>query len=165
FATAPNWSVPQRSPSSERIIVMRRLVFVFTSFALLTTLLIMGSTARGSASPAGTPLAVPGVDRQPLAAGVLDPLPPAPALIGLARVTYDPGATEKIGIGPYGDLVYVESGALTIATDGIATVSRAGNKAVQMGAGTDFVVGTGESAVVPGGFPVAIHYAGQTPAV
>jgi hypothetical protein len=144
---------------------MRRLEFVFSPFALLATLLVLGNSARGFALLAGTPLAVPGVDRQPLAVGVLDPLPPAPALVGLARVTYDPGATEEIGIGPYGDLVYVESGALTIRTDGVATVSRSGNKTEQLGAGTDFVVGQGEAAVVPGGFPVAIRNAGQTTAV
>jgi mannose-6-phosphate isomerase-like protein (cupin superfamily) len=144
---------------------MRCLLFFVSAFALLASFLVMGNDARGSASPAGTPLAVPGIDRKPLAAGVLDALPPAPALVGLARVTYDPGAAEEIGIGPYGDLVSVESGALTIGTDGIATVTRSGNRSEQTGAGTDFVVGKGESAVVPGGFAVEIRNAGQTPAV
>jgi hypothetical protein len=141
------------------------MLIAFGSFALLAILLVAGSTARGAASPAGTPLASPGIVREPLAAGFLGDLPPAPALVGLARVTYDPGAGEQIGIGPYGDLVYVESGALTIRTDGIATVNRSGSKGQQIGGGTDFVVGKGESAVVPGGVPVAIRNAGRTPAV
>src|SRR4051794_5102167 len=116
---------------------MSRIVRSLFSFALLAGLLIAGGNTTGAVSP--------GVTRQPLATGRLDELPPAPALVGLARVTYDPGAVEQIGIGQYGDLVYVESGELTIRTDGIATVARAGATPApldeQVGNGAAFEVG------------------------
>lgn len=143
---------------------MRRIVFAFASLLTLAGMLIVGNTAGKAAPPAGTPIASPTAGRQPLAAGLLGDLPPAPALVGLARVTYAPGATEQIGIGTYSDLVYVESGELTIRTDGLATVTRSTdplNQPEQFGAGTAFVIAQGDSAIIPGGFPVEISNPGQ----
>jgi mannose-6-phosphate isomerase-like protein (cupin superfamily) len=148
---------------------MNRIVFAFVSFAMLVGLLVARGSTSDAASSVGTPIASPETARTPLASGLLAALPPAPALVGLARVTYAPGAGEQIGIGPYGDLIYVESGELTIRTDGMATVTRSDSDTQsyqeQLGSGTAFVVGEGDSTVVPGGFPVEIRNAGQEEAV
>lgn len=140
---------------------MRRLGFMFVSYVVFLSLLISRGATADSIQP--------GVTVQSLASGSLAELPSAPALVGLARVTYDPGVTEQIGIGPYGDLLYVESGGLTIRTDGTATVTRSGEEPAtqeeQHGSGVEFAVGAGDSAVLPGGFPIELRNAGQDKAV
>jgi hypothetical protein len=88
--------------------------------------------------------------------GTFDVIPPTAVWIDVERTVLDPGATwsrgenQNNGEGP--ELYRVESGALTIETDGPITVTRSGSQTpTRVDAGTDVVLNVGDMGFTPSG--------------
>jgi hypothetical protein len=133
---------------------------------VLAALIVAGATATSTAARWPAPRLEPEAAEQPLAAGPADALPPPPALIGLARYTYAPGAVQEIGHGAFGDVAYLERGELTLRLDAPAPVTRAeGDGEVEMtAADVDLTLVAGDGVYLPGGSTVAIRNSGEAPA-
>ena len=88
--------------------------------------------------------------------GTFDVIPPAAVWIDVERTVLDPGAmwprggSQNNGEGP--ELYRVESGALTIETDGPIEVTRSGSQSTtQVDAGTEVVLNVGDMGFTPSG--------------
>ena len=154
--------------------------------ALLAVLLVgavVGARWSGALAQQGTPpaeeFAPEGVTFEPLAFGVAEELPAAPAGLGLFRVTFDPGAGIPIDADdPSVGLLYVESGALTVRVEAPLAVLRGAAVATAMAggfeeepsleevaAGTEVTLEAGDSTLIPANVAGEIRNDGDAPAV
>jgi quercetin dioxygenase-like cupin family protein len=145
-----------------------------TAYRLLTFLLaalcLGGATISDAAARWPAPLPGHEATGRQLSAGQASALPAAPALLGLVRVTYAPGAGEDLDLGPFGDVAYVEDGSLTLRVDGpvavaVTRASADGASAEEIRAGEETVLGAGDGVYLPGGVVGAIGNDGDEPAV
>lgn len=87
----------------------------------------------------------------------IDPMPAAPVYVGLARLTYAPGASIPVQREDGPTILYVDSGTVTVQT---------GDEAAQatptVGGST---LNTGQQFLIPAGTPYAARNDGTTPAV
>ncbi len=86
----------------------------------------------------------------------IDPMPPAPAYLGLARVTYEPGASAPVQRAEGPTILHVESGSLTLQT-GEAALATPTN-----GVST---LNTGEEVLLPAGTAFTTRNDGAIPTV
>jgi quercetin dioxygenase-like cupin family protein len=130
-----------------------------------------GSAVRGAqdGAPAGEPAALPeGVTVAPLLVEPLTALPPAPAYVGLARLTYPPGAAVASQVVAGTTLLYVESGSIVAEVGGAAVTGSAGpvgTAAASPAAGGGTPVEAGRPIVVPADTPFATRNDGPQPAI
>jgi outer membrane protein assembly factor BamB len=135
-------------------------------------------TATPAAPPAATPAVAPGQLRpvRPgiaaafLAFGPPADLPPAPAVLGLLRTAYDPGATTVLGPDDWPTLRYVEAGTITFRLEGPASVARMTatgepGPAAPVAAGEEVALRPGDAIFLPAGTPHRIRNDGAEPAV
>ena len=96
------------------------------TLALVLGLAIASAGAAAQVGPGdGAPVEPePGWSEDPLVLARFDGLPPAPAFVGIARLTFPPGASATGGglAGPR--LILVESGAVVVEVEEPATVVR-----------------------------------------
>ncbi len=99
--------------------------------------------------------------------GTFDVIPPAAVWIDVERTVLDPGAiwsrgeNQNNGEGP--ELYRVESGALTIETDGSIKVTRSGSQTpTRVDAGTDVVLNVGDMGFTPSGVTSRWRNSGAT---
>ena len=129
-----------------------------------------GSAARGAqdGARAGEPAALPeGVTVAPLLVEPLTALPPAPAYVGLARLTYQPGAAVASQGVAGTTLLYVESGSIVAEVGGAVVTGAAGpvgTAAASPAAGGGTPVAAGRPIVVPADTPFATRNDGSGPA-
>jgi quercetin dioxygenase-like cupin family protein len=90
---------------------------------MVVAVISAGAGGAPTAAQEGTPLAHDGVET-PVLVTTLVELPTPPAIIGLARWTYKPGATLHVTL-PGPELYIVKSGQMTLTVDGTATIVRA----------------------------------------
>ena len=143
----------------------RRLLKVFGGGG---GLLVAGRLAAPVTAQEATPAAAEdaAVSLEALAFAPIEELPTSPALVGLVRVTYPPGAVLPLEEGdPSLAVVYVESGELTVRLEAPATVYRAGEAGAEgspeeVEAGVEFTVGPGDSFVSPAVIPGEARNAG-----
>ena len=117
----------------------------------------LATGAQGGTPPAGQAGAPAGTSFALIAAGRAATLPPAPAVVTLARFGLEPGASFAIPAdNPSAALVYVESGTLTlrltapvVVTRGGAVVTPGTRAQEEVPAGTAFTLGPGDSFLGP----------------
>lgn len=142
---------------------MRRMVAPFMVVALALFGLMAATGVRTTAQEA-TPAAedagmtMEGIGFEPLAFGVAETLPAAPAELQLFRLRLEPGASFPFDPNdPSTGMAYVEEGTLTFTvTSSPMTILRASEgeapfpgEIEEVPAGTDFTLSAGESAVFP----------------
>lgn len=136
---------------------MRRYVVV----AVTLLALLIGSGARIAAQES-TPEASPvpsevseanGVSFEPIAVGVADSLPPAPAVLQLFRIRIAPGGAFSEPDGDPGTgMITVESGVATMSFTLPSSIIRAGSETPTMqAANEEFTLDTGDAVVPPPG--------------
>ena len=103
----------------------------------------------------------------PLAFAMVDSLPPAPALVVLFRITYEPGASFAAPAFPGPLLGAIESGTLTARPDGEVAVTRGAATASPVPAaatpGADVTLAAGDQIVTPPGTAVTYTNTGEEP--
>lgn len=136
-----------------RIQAVRVLV---TTVALLAVLGAgIGSIAAQDTGTGGAQLPE-GVAVSVLGRQEINPMPAAPAYLGLARVTYEPGAIAPVQRADGPTILHVESGSLTLQTGEAA-------QATPTAAGS--TINTGEELLLPAGTAFATRNDGAIPAV
>ncbi len=170
-----------------RGVAMRRVSLLFSLLVVvLVGLVLVGRagpiTLAQGATPSADESAPPeGVSFVPLGFGTADKLPATPADFVLAHFMIDPGASFALDPNdPSVTLAYVESGTFTFNLDAPITVTRAATIAAfstpdadpnsipapeEMAAGTEFTMGTGDSAFFPANISGEIRNDGQEQAV
>ena len=159
---------------------MRRIPVLLSILAIvLLGLFAMGHSTNVTRAQQATPSAgddesapPPGVTFEFLGVGSVDALPPAPADLGLYRLTLASGAAFPVDASdPSLALVYVESGTLTVAVDVPLSILRgasvAGGEFAQdaIAAGAEATVGAGDSFIGPAYAGGELRNDGTEPAV
>jgi hypothetical protein len=137
---------------------MRHLTLVGISFILLVLITSGQTVAARDATPAASP-ALTGatgpeevVRFEPIAGGVAQILPPAPATLQLFRIHLAPGGSFSEPDGDPGTgIILVESGALTLSVTRPATLTRASGAEETMTASTEVALKPGDSVLGPSG--------------
>jgi hypothetical protein len=132
--------------------------------AALAGLVLAGWLVTGGGAQEGTPSASPGAGATAklLASGQsAAPLPAVRADVALTRVRLTPGASwERPSGDPATTLLYVETGALAVRVGAPVTVERGGSDAEaaeNVAAGVEFVLGRGNSVLVPQAASIAVR--------
>jgi Cupin domain len=149
--------------------VVRNLIFAVLLLAALRASVPARATPA-AAAPALTPAVAPG-QLQPVRPGIAAAflafgppaeLPPAPAVLGLLRAAYDPGAATVLSPDDWPTLRYVEAGTVTFRLDGPASVARMTatgepGPAEPVAAGTEVELRPGDAVFIPAGTPHQIR--------
>ena len=152
---------------------MRRV----SAFVSIVALVLLGGVALGvrpgaaqEATPTGDEMA-PGVAAAFLAGGPTAELPQRPGFLVLVRLTLEPGAVESADPDdPTFALIYVESGTVTLRAEAALPVARAtpGGEfpaEEELAAGTELILGPGDSFAGPPNVAGELRNDGDTPAV
>lgn len=146
--------VSNESPSNRRRISARARVIAPGAAA---SSLLLGQAVRAQdATPEATPAASPVADTTATAIVTtlytheLPDFPAAPVSVRLLRMTLEPGASSPMHLHPGPELDYVVSGALTVNTQGEATVVGANGNEVTRVLGSDILT-PGDLVVFPAG--------------
>jgi quercetin dioxygenase-like cupin family protein len=177
----PNRSCPFSPPAAnfrgqeERRPIVRALGPPLTiALALVTTVALLLIAAAINPPPLSGAVASPPAraaiaDTLLLDAGIVTlarsasvKLPPAPAVVDLARLTYEPGASGPSHALPGPLFLAVESGSLTVDLAGAGQVRRAGQTTMTAG---EFTLRAGDSLVLPTATPASFHNGGAMPVV
>ena len=135
----------------------------------ITGLVIATVLTRGAGAGAETAAPQPGVSPVVLASATLDVFPSAPALIGMERDTFAPGASRAVDVGVHGNVAVLESGELALTFDHDTAITRPATAAtpsatVQIAAGTEAVIAAGDALYLPGGARGTLENLGLKPA-
>ncbi len=135
----------------------------------ITALVITTLLTRGAGATTETTAPPPGVSPFVLASATLDVLPSAPALIGMERDTFAPGASRAIDVGAHGNVAVLESGELTLTFDHETAITRPATATTpsatrQIAAGAESVIAAGDALYLPGGGTGTISNLGTQPA-
>ena len=140
-------------------VVLSRVAGALVAVAFGASLLIAPAAysqeATPAATPAASPVASPAVDQEPAAitelfSYELDEFPAAPVSVRLLRITLQPGASSPMHTHPGPEFDLVESGSLTVNSDGDSDVVRAGEEPVT-GPLTGESLAPGDLVVFPSG--------------
>jgi quercetin dioxygenase-like cupin family protein len=134
-----------------RVSTTRVLVTVIALFAVLWAgidSITAQDTGAGGQLPEGVAVAV-------LANHEVDPMPAAPAYLGLARLTYEPGASTVVQQADGPTMLHVESGSLMLQTGEAAEVSPSAGGSM---------INTGEEVLIPAGTAFTTRNDGTTAA-
>lgn len=116
------------------------------------------------ASPAASPVVQADVQSTNLMTSQFDEFIPAPMTVRLLRITLEPGASAPMHTHPGPEFDLIESGNLTVRTDGEAEVTRA-NGDTEVSADQDLVLGGGDWIVYEPGTGMSYENAGEEPVV
>lgn len=116
------------------------------------------------ASPAASPVAQAEVQSTNLMRTQFDEFIPAPMTVRLLRITLEPGASAPMHTHPGPEFDLVESGELTVRTDGEAEVTRA-NGDTEISADQELVLGGEDWIVYEPGTGMSYENTGDEPAV
>jgi quercetin dioxygenase-like cupin family protein len=147
------WTRPEEESMS-----MNRRQFIVTATSaavVLTTARTSGAFARQDATPQPVEATF-----EPLATALIEQLPPAPAAIGLARITYEPGLSGGRGYVPGPQVWAVEEGELTISIGGDVSTPAADGTPV---AASEVTLQAGDQAFVPAFTEREVTNAGNEP--
>ena len=138
---------------------MSRLRMFAVAFGAAVVILTAGRSITAQVAtppPAAEGVVLPaGVTAERLAAGLAEPLPPAPAVVELVRFTFAPGAVVVLPEeSPSLALVYVEAGVLRVRIDAPVALTRAAaggspGESEAIPAGTPFTADAGDFFVGP----------------
>ena len=132
-----------------RVSTTRVLMTVIALFAVLgagINSITAQDTGTGGQLPEGVAVAM-------LASHEVDPMPAAPAYLGLARLTYEPGASTVVQQADGPTMLHVESGSLMLQTGETAEVSPSAGGSM---------INTGEEVLIPAGTAFTTHNDGTT---
>ena len=162
---------PAFFPNSDRSIVRagRALVFaaVLSTSAIAAPLAVAQDTTPATppvASPAASPVAQADVQITNLMTEQFDEFIPAPMTVRLLRITLEPGASAPMHTHPGPEFDLVESGELTVRTDGEAEVTRA-NGDTAIAADQELLLSAGDWIVYEAGTGMSYENTGEEPAV
>ena len=136
---------------------MRRLSFIALVLGLFALLGIGRYAGAQDATPAASPSLTgatteEGVTFEPIAGGVAEVLPPAPAAIELFRIRLAPGGNFSEPDGDPGTgVILVESGELTLSVTRPATLTRADGTQEEMQANKEYLLKPGDNLLGPSG--------------
>lgn len=112
--------------------------------------------ASPEASPsAATPAAVQEPQVNVLMEATFEEFPPAPMTVRMLRITLEPGASTPMHTHPGPEFDMIESGELTVRTEGEAPVTRA-DGSEDVSSGEDIVLSAGDAIMFPAG--VGMYY-------
>jgi hypothetical protein len=143
--------------------IMSRMTISITTLlvVLLALVSFLRATSLNAVAEEGTPTVTEepagGLRFEPLAFGMAEALPIAPAKFSLLRATMDPGVILPIEAeDPSVSLIYIEAGALTfkvaapiVVMRGAAGNANGGLDPEEVGPGVDVVVEAGDSVLLP----------------
>lgn len=149
-------------------------------------LAILGPVVQAQATPAATPAAATPALTPAVTPGQLKPVRagiaaaflafgpsaelPSPAVLGLLRTAYDPGATTVLGPDDWPTLRYVEAGTITFRIEGPASVARMSatggpGPAAPVPSGMEVALRPGDAIFLPAGTPHQIRNGGTEQAL
>ena len=145
-------------PESQRNLLSRAAGPVIACAIGASLLLAPGAYAQDAtptASPEASPVASPAAEQVPatitsLFSHELAEFPVSPVSIRLLRITLAPGASSPMHTHPGPEFDYVESGTLTVNSEGDAEISRGGGEATAAPASGE-QLGAGDLVVFPAG--------------
>lgn len=109
----------------------------------------MAQEASPQASPpAATPAAVQEAQVDVLMQATFEEFPPAPMTVRMLRITLEPGASTPMHTHPGPEFDFIESGSLTIRSEGEAPVTRA-DGTEETSTGEEIVLSAGDSIMFP----------------
>jgi len=122
--------------------------------ALGTSVLLAPAVAAQEATPAPSPVASPAVQAEAQVTNLMqarfEEFVPAPMTVRLLRITVEPGASTPMHTHPGPEFDLVESGELSIRTEGEATITRANGDSESATAEVQ-ALSEGDSIVYPAG--------------
>lgn len=104
--------------------------------------------ASPEASPQATATAAQQADVTSLMEATFEEVPPAPMTVRMLRITLEPGASTPMHTHPGPEFDLIESGELTVRTEGEAPVTRASGE-TEMSTGEDIVLSEGDWILFP----------------
>ncbi len=108
----------------------------------------MAQESTPVASPEATPAAVQDPEITTLMESSFEEFPPAPMTVRMLRITLEPGAATPMHTHPGPEFDFIESGQLTIRSDGEAPVTRA-DGTEEVSTGEEMVLSAGDWVLFP----------------
>lgn len=118
--------------------------------SLLLAPAVTAQDATPASSPAASPVATAEAEVTTLMQARFDEFVPAPMTVRMLRITVDPGASTPMHTHPGPEFDLIESGTLTIRTEGDATITRA-NGDTESATAEDQALDTGDWILYPAG--------------